>query len=142
MRENFNNSYEDTEDDTIYYNFLGNFPPSEWRHLKRQDGKRLSKTSRQLLALIVFYTDFMGDPEVSELQQSYFFFEDRLEVCQPRVRQCLLELATGGYISFHLVDIIKNNTRCRNTLSIKLLKKFQRSQKKIQPDCKKVSGQP
>jgi hypothetical protein len=39
--------------DIIFYNFVGNFIPPEWRNLTNNRGKQLSKTSRQLLSLIV-----------------------------------------------------------------------------------------
>jgi hypothetical protein len=39
---------------TIFYNFVGNFVPPEWFDLRTSCGKILSKTARQLLSLIVF----------------------------------------------------------------------------------------
>ncbi|WP_341764050.1 hypothetical protein [Candidatus Tisiphia endosymbiont of Beris chalybata] len=39
--------------DTIFYNFVGNFVPPEWHDLKNNTGKALSKTSKQLLSLIM-----------------------------------------------------------------------------------------
>ncbi|MCC8399048.1 MULTISPECIES: hypothetical protein [unclassified Candidatus Tisiphia] len=39
--------------DVIFYNIVGNFVPPEWRNLTNNCGKQLSKTSRQLLSLIV-----------------------------------------------------------------------------------------
>ncbi|UCM85817.1 MAG: hypothetical protein LF885_00650 [Rickettsia endosymbiont of Culicoides impunctatus] len=39
--------------DVIFYNIVGNFVPPEWRNLTNNCGKQLSKTSHQLLSLIV-----------------------------------------------------------------------------------------
>ncbi|WP_341761219.1 hypothetical protein [Candidatus Tisiphia endosymbiont of Thecophora atra] len=39
--------------DTIFYNIVGNFVPPEWRNLTNNCGKQLSKTSRQLLSLVL-----------------------------------------------------------------------------------------
>ncbi|MDR0774175.1 MAG: hypothetical protein LBE72_02515 [Rickettsia sp.] len=39
--------------DTIFYNIVGNFIPPEWRNLSNNCGKQLSKTSRQLLSLVL-----------------------------------------------------------------------------------------
>ncbi|KJV57496.1 hypothetical protein OCHUTO_0040 [Orientia chuto str. Dubai] len=38
----------------IFYRFIGNFISSEWRKLTGDNGKTLSKTSKQLLSLIVY----------------------------------------------------------------------------------------
>ena len=59
-----------------------------------------------------------------ELQESYHFFEKELRVCQRRVKQCLTELQTSGFICHTLITTIKYNLKCRNILCIKLLKKF------------------
>ncbi|UCM85634.1 MAG: hypothetical protein LF885_06760 [Rickettsia endosymbiont of Culicoides impunctatus] len=44
--------------DVIFYNIVGNFVPPEWRNLTNNCGKQLSKTSRQLLSLIVSRLQF------------------------------------------------------------------------------------
>ncbi|WP_341753214.1 MULTISPECIES: hypothetical protein [unclassified Candidatus Tisiphia] len=111
--------------DTIFYNIVGNFVPPEWRNLTNNCGKQLSKTSRQLLSLIVSRLQFYNkDKQVEELQEGYHFFEKELGVCQKRVAQCLRELQTSGFIHHTLITTIKYNIKCRNILCIKLLKKF------------------
>ncbi|WP_375333980.1 DnaA N-terminal domain-containing protein [Candidatus Tisiphia endosymbiont of Xenochironomus xenolabis] len=113
--------------DVIFYNFVGNFIPPEWRNLTNNCDKRLSTTSRRLLSLIVSCIKTNGynnTQKLQELQEGYYFFENKLGVCQRRVRQCLLELQTSGFIDFTLTTLIKYNTKCRNILCIKLLKEF------------------
>ncbi|BFD46764.1 MAG: hypothetical protein DMENIID0002_14100 [Rickettsia endosymbiont of Sergentomyia squamirostris] len=110
--------------DTIFYNIVGNFVPPEWRNLTNNCGKQLSKTSRQLLSLIVSCTKTDSYNNTQELQESYHFFEKELEVSQSRVKQCLTELQKSGFIYHTLITTIKYNIKCRNILSIKLLKKF------------------
>ncbi|WP_375318933.1 palindromic element RPE1 domain-containing protein [Candidatus Tisiphia endosymbiont of Oplodontha viridula] len=111
--------------DIIFYNFVGNFIPPEWRNLTNNCGKQLSKTSRQLLSLIVSCIKTDNHNDTKELQEGYHFFQKELEVCQKRVKQCLTELQTSGFIDFALITTtIKHNLKCRNILSIKLLKKF------------------
>ncbi|WP_417905576.1 DnaA N-terminal domain-containing protein [Candidatus Tisiphia endosymbiont of Micropterix aruncella] len=111
--------------DIIFYNIVGNFVPPEWRNLTNNCGKQLSKTSRQLLSLIVSCMKTSNYRNSDELQEGYHFFEKELEVCQKRVKQCLTELQTSGFIDFTLITTtIKHNVKCRNILSIKLLKKF------------------
>ncbi|WP_341757062.1 MULTISPECIES: hypothetical protein [unclassified Candidatus Tisiphia] len=111
--------------DIIFYNFVGNFIPPEWRNLTNNCGKQLSKTSRQLLSLIVSCIKTNNHNDIQELQEGYHFFQKELEVCQKRVKQCLTELQTSGFIDFALITTtIKHNLKCRNILSIKLLKKF------------------
>ncbi|MCC8483555.1 MAG: hypothetical protein LN561_03245, partial [Rickettsia endosymbiont of Labidopullus appendiculatus] len=111
--------------DTIFYNIVGNFVPPEWRNLTNNFGKQLSKTSRQLLSLIVSrLQSYNKDKQVEELQEGYHFFEKELGVCQKRVVQCLRELQTSGFIDHTLITTIKHNLKCRNILCIKLLKKF------------------
>ena len=39
--------------DSIFYHFVGNFVPPEWRNLTYNFSKSLSKTAKQLLSLIV-----------------------------------------------------------------------------------------
>jgi DnaA N-terminal domain len=111
--------------DIIFYNFVGNFIPPEWRNLTNNCDKRLSTTSRQLLSLIVSRLQIYQKDKLSEeLQEGYHFFEKELGVCQRRVRQCLRELKISGFIDFTLITTIKYNIKCRNILCIKLLKKF------------------
>ncbi|WP_342260361.1 DnaA N-terminal domain-containing protein [Candidatus Tisiphia endosymbiont of Metellina segmentata] len=111
--------------DIIFYNFVGNFIPPEWRNLTNNCNKRLSTTSRRLLSLIVSRLQIYQKDRLSEeLQEGYHFFEKELGVCQRRVRQCLKELQTSGFIDFTLITTIKYNLKCRNILCIKLLKKF------------------
>ncbi|WP_341790411.1 hypothetical protein [Rickettsia endosymbiont of Polydrusus tereticollis] len=90
--------------DTIFYNIVGNFIPPEWRTLTSSDGKILSKTARQVLSLIVsqLQNDQISDGVNDELQESYYYFEQLLGVCQKRIRQCLLELRDGGFIKLTL----------------------------------------
>ncbi|WP_232296992.1 hypothetical protein [Candidatus Orientia mediorientalis] len=40
--------------DTIFYHFIGNFIPAEWKDLIGDNRKALSRTSKQLLSFIVF----------------------------------------------------------------------------------------
>jgi hypothetical protein len=114
----------------IFYSNVGNFIPPEWRNLSDSSGKALSKTSRQLLSLIVsclesaISTDGNGTSQ-AELQESYYFFEQQLGVCQRRVRQCLLELEQNGFISLRSATVIKHQVKCRNILCVSLAKKFQ-----------------
>ncbi|OZG32231.1 chromosome replication initiator DnaA [Rickettsia endosymbiont of Culicoides newsteadi] len=65
--------------DTIFYNIVGNFVPPEWRNLTNNCGKQLSKTSRQLLSLIVSCLQIYQKDKLSEeLQEGYHFFEKEL----------------------------------------------------------------
>ncbi|WP_341749289.1 hypothetical protein [Candidatus Tisiphia endosymbiont of Sialis lutaria] len=65
--------------DTIFYNIVGNFVPPEWRNLTNNYGKQLSKTSRQLLSLIVSRLQvYQKDKLSEELQEGYHFFEKEL----------------------------------------------------------------
>ncbi len=117
------------QNDTIFYNFVGNFVPPEWRELKNNSGKALSKTSKQLLSLIVFRLQVCYNSgnhlQEDELQESYHFFEQSLGVCQRRIRQCMLELQEGGFIHLYNATVIKQHIKCRNTPCIKLAKNFQ-----------------
>ncbi|WP_250311360.1 hypothetical protein [Rickettsia endosymbiont of Oedothorax gibbosus] len=111
--------------DTIFYNIVSNFVPPEWRNLTNNCGKQLSKTSRQLLSLIVSRLQIYQKDKLSEeLQEGYHFFEKELGVCQKRVKQCLTELQTSGFIDHSLITTIKHNLKCRNILCIRILKKF------------------
>lgn len=58
------------------------------------------------------------DNNTDELQESYYFFEQELGVCQRRVRQCLLELEQSGFIQQELKTVIFNSIKCRNILCI------------------------
>ncbi|SPM44471.1 Uncharacterised protein [Orientia tsutsugamushi] len=60
--------------DTIFYRFIGNFIPAEWRKLTGNNGKALSKTSKQLLSLIVFRLQIYYNKDIEKLQESYYFF--------------------------------------------------------------------
>lgn len=76
----------------MFYNFVGNFIPYEWRNLINNRGKRLSTTSRQLLSLIVSCIKTGNYRNSDELQEGYHFFQQELGVCQRRVRQCLVDV--------------------------------------------------
>lgn len=110
---------------TIFYNFVGNFVPPEWKELTSENGKTLSKTAKQLLSLIVFRLQIYYNNTIDELQETYHFFEEQLGVCQERVRQCLIELKKSGFIDFHKATIVKYGIKCRNTPCIKLTRNFQ-----------------
>ncbi|WP_341794726.1 hypothetical protein [Rickettsia endosymbiont of Rhinocyllus conicus] len=119
---NINNSDNSS---VIFYNFVGNFIPPEWSTLSSRNGKILSKTSRQLLSLIVFRLQIYYNNSIDELQETYHFFEQHLSVCQRRVRQCLLELEQARFINLSTTTIIKYGIKCRNTPCVKLAKDFQ-----------------
>ncbi|WP_425362668.1 hypothetical protein [Candidatus Tisiphia endosymbiont of Hybos culiciformis] len=113
--------------DTIFYNIVGNFVPPEWRNLTNNCGKQLTKTSRQLLSLIVSCMKtnrYNNTQDSQELQEGYHFFQQELGVSQSRVKQCLTELQKSGFIYHTLITTVKYNIKCRNILCIKLLKKF------------------
>lgn len=74
--------------------------------------------------MIVSCTKTDSYNNTQELQEGYHFFEKELEVSQSRVKQCLTELQKSGFIYHTLITTIKYNIKCRNILSIKLLKKF------------------
>ncbi|WP_375326845.1 hypothetical protein [Candidatus Tisiphia endosymbiont of Nemotelus uliginosus] len=90
-------SANSNQNDTIFYNFVGNFVPPEWRDLQDSGNKAFSKTAKQLLSLVVFRLQVCHNSrnnlQDDELQESYHFFEQSLGVCQRRIRQCMLELA-------------------------------------------------
>jgi len=109
--------------------------PPEWKNLNHSSGKLLSKTARQLLSLIVYHMQPATGEELKELQESYHFFECALGVSQRRVRQCILELETAGFIKQQLRTIINNYVKCRNMLCIRLLMNFQ-------PNVKEISSEP
>ncbi|MCC8406482.1 MAG: hypothetical protein LN560_02535, partial [Rickettsia endosymbiont of Sceptobius lativentris] len=60
---NINNSDNSS---VIFYNFVGNFIPPEWSNLSSSNGKILSKTSRQLLSLIVFRLQIYYNNSIDE----------------------------------------------------------------------------
>jgi hypothetical protein len=95
MQPLLNASHVQTDnDDNVLYHFVGNFIPPEWRNLGKSHGKSCSKTAKQLLSLIVYRLQICdaGDKQRQELQESYYFFQQALGVCQRRVRQCFVEL--------------------------------------------------
>ncbi|KJV56008.1 hypothetical protein OCHUTO_0647 [Orientia chuto str. Dubai] len=73
---------------TIFFRFIGNFIPSEWRKLTGDNGKTLSKTSKQLLSLIVYRLQIYYNKDIEELQENYYFYEESLGLQHRRVRQC------------------------------------------------------
>ncbi|KJV56459.1 hypothetical protein OCHUTO_0446, partial [Orientia chuto str. Dubai] len=87
--------------DTIFYRFIGNFIPSEWRKLTGDNGKTLSKTSKQLLSLIVYRLQIYYNKDIEELQENYYFYEESLGLQHRRVRQCLVELRDAGLIELN-----------------------------------------
>ncbi|WP_342279032.1 DnaA N-terminal domain-containing protein [Candidatus Tisiphia endosymbiont of Myopa tessellatipennis] len=129
--------------DAIFYNIVGNFVPPEWRNLTNNCGKQLSKTSRQLLSLIVSCIKTGNYRNSDELQEGYHFFQQELGVCQRRVRQCLVELKDSGFIDIYSTTIVKHNVKCPNILCVKLVKKFINLRKNnCDPNQQKISGQP
>ncbi|SPR16124.1 hypothetical protein [Orientia tsutsugamushi] len=141
---------------TVFYSFIGNFVPAEWKDLIGDNGKALSKTPKQLLSWIVYKLQIYYNNDIDELQDSYYSFEKELQVCQRRVRQCLVELQKAGFIEVENRTIIKNNFKLRNVPCIKLLKNFQRfteketkgekiidlTQKIFRSNLKEISGEP
>ncbi|KJV97065.1 hypothetical protein OTSUT76_0317 [Orientia tsutsugamushi str. UT76] len=150
VKNNSNNN------DTIFYNFIGSIIPPEWRKLTGDNGKALSKTSKQLLSFIVYRLHIYYNKDIDELQESYKLYEDKLNVGQRRVRQCLVELRDAGFIEVENRTIIKDNFKLRNVPCIKLLKNFQRfteketkgekiidlTQKIFRSNLKEISGEP
>ncbi|WP_341764051.1 hypothetical protein [Candidatus Tisiphia endosymbiont of Beris chalybata] len=132
------------DNNSIFYNFVGNFVPPEWRDLKGSGNKALSKTAKQLLSLVVFRLQVCynsgNNLEDNELQESYHFFEQSLGVCQRRIRQCMLELQEGGFIHLYNATIVKQHVKCRNTPCIKLAKNFQPYPKKFSHEAEKNFG--
>ncbi|SPR07114.1 Uncharacterised protein [Orientia tsutsugamushi] len=63
------NSYNiiSNNNDTIFYNFIGNIILPEWRKLTGDNGKALSKTSKQLLSFIVFRLYIYYNKDIYEL---------------------------------------------------------------------------
>ncbi len=147
----------DDNNTTIFYHFVGNFPPPEWSKLASNNGKVFSKTTKQLLSLIVFRLQIYYNNSIDELQESYCFFEQSLGVCQRRVRQCLVELEQSGFIKLFNATVIKHGFKCRNIPCIKLLRDFQPydqkslgeneknfsfTRKNFRVNPKEISGQP
>ena len=124
----------------IFYNFVGNFVPPEWCDLTSNDGKGLSKTAKQLLSLIVFRLQIYHNNSIDELQETYYFFQESLRVCQERVRQCFVELQKLGFIHFHKATIVKYGIKCRNTPCIKLARVFQHYSQKISSEDEEILG--
>ncbi|WP_342259851.1 hypothetical protein [Candidatus Tisiphia endosymbiont of Metellina segmentata] len=129
---------KNSSNSVIFYNFVGNFVPPEWRDLSSNTGKVLSKTARQLLSLIVFRLQIYHNNSLDELQETYNFFEQSLGVCQERVRQCLLELQKAGFIVFRKATIVKYGIKCRNTPCIKLAKNFQPYSQSLSTENEKI----
>ncbi|MGL4226547.1 MAG: hypothetical protein ACRCRR_02895 [Rickettsia sp.] len=136
--------------DTIFYNIVENFIPPEWRNLTSSSGKVLSKTSIQILSLLVSRTpsdenkakevEKNGTSASNELQETYYFFAKMLGLCQRRIRQCLVELEKSGYIQVALINVIEQYTKYRNILSIRLTKNFVPYPQKISDQTEKVFG--
>ncbi|WP_371220183.1 hypothetical protein ACA348_00515 [Orientia tsutsugamushi] len=59
---------------TIFYNFIGNIIPPEWKNLTEDNGKALSKTSKQLLSFIVFRLQIYYNKDIDELQEKLSSF--------------------------------------------------------------------
>ncbi|KJV76601.1 hypothetical protein [Orientia tsutsugamushi] len=110
-----------SNNDTIFYRFIGNFVPAEWKDLIGDNVKALSKTSKQLLSLIVYRLQIYYNNDIDELQESYYFFEKELNLLYRRVRQCLVELRNAGFIKVENRTIIKDNLKVRNRLLLKLV---------------------
>ncbi|SPR07946.1 DnaA N-terminal domain-containing protein [Orientia tsutsugamushi] len=123
---------------TVFYRFIGNFVPAEWKDLIGDNAKALSKTSKQLLSLMVYRLQIYYNKDIDELQESYQLYEDKLNVGQRRVRQCLVELRNAGFIEVENRTIIKDNFKLRNVPCIKLLKNFQRFTEKEKKEEKIV----
>ncbi|KJV75318.1 hypothetical protein OTSTA763_0536 [Orientia tsutsugamushi str. TA763] len=87
---------------TVFYRFIGNFVPAEWKDLIGDNAKALSKTSKQLLSFIVYRLHIYYNKDIDELQESYQLYEDKLNVGQRRVRQCLVELRDAGFIEVEI----------------------------------------
>lgn len=127
-------SLSESYNDTIFYDIVGNFIPPEWKNLTSSSGKILSKTARQILSLVVSRMPYIEDKaeeinsnDISlpnELQETYYYFEKLLGLCQRRIRQCLVELEKSGYIKVTLINMTEQYTKYRNILSIKLVKNF------------------
>ncbi|KJV52762.1 hypothetical protein OTSGILL_1271 [Orientia tsutsugamushi str. Gilliam] len=114
--------------------------------LTGDNGKALSKTSKQLLSFIVFRLHIYYNKDIDELQENYQLYEDKLNVGQRRVRQCLVELREAGFIEVENRTIIKDNVKLRNVHCIKILKNFQHYSKKEKEENialpeKKISSQ-
>ncbi|WP_190812289.1 hypothetical protein [Orientia tsutsugamushi] len=123
---------------TVFYRFIGNFVPAEWKDLIGDNAKALSKTSKQLLSLMVYRLHIYYNKDIDELQESYYFFENELNLRYRRVRQCLVKLRNAGFIKVENRTIIKGNLKVRNVLCVKLLKNFQRfteKEKKRRKNC-------
>src|SRR5580693_3842831 len=95
--EHSNISTATCDNNIIFYHFV----PPEWSNLTSSCGKLLSKTTKQLLSLIVFCLQVCNSSNLDELQENYHFFEQSLGVCQRRIRQFMLELQKGSFIHLY-----------------------------------------
>ncbi|HJD56450.1 MAG TPA: hypothetical protein LFW21_07625 [Rickettsia endosymbiont of Pyrocoelia pectoralis] len=137
-----------SDSNIIFYDMVGNFIPPEWKNLTSSSGKALSKTSKQILSLIVsrlqsdkFFTTendkLIENTKNYELQETYYYFEQLIGVCQKRVRQCLEELTESGYINFSIINIVKEYVKYRNIVSISLTKNFTSYKKNFSTELEK-----
>ncbi|HJD56405.1 MAG TPA: hypothetical protein LFW21_07380 [Rickettsia endosymbiont of Pyrocoelia pectoralis] len=136
--------------ETIFYNIVGNFVPPEWRGLTSHTGKALSKTAIQILSLLVSRTpseekkveeaERNGISTPNELQETYYYFEQLLGLCQRRIRQCLVELEKSGYIKLMLINMTKQYIKYRNIICISLTKNFAPYSQKFSAESEKVFG--
>ncbi|WP_371220443.1 hypothetical protein ACA348_03210 [Orientia tsutsugamushi] len=88
--------------------------------------------------MIVYRLHIYYNKDIDELQESYYFFENELNLRYRRVRQCLVELRNAGFIKVENRTIIKGNLKVRNVLCVKLLKNFQRFTEKEKKEEKIV----
>ncbi|KJV53223.1 hypothetical protein OTSGILL_0893 [Orientia tsutsugamushi str. Gilliam] len=59
---------------TVFYRFIGNFVPAEWKDLIGDNAKALSKTSKQLLSLMVYRLHIYYNKDIDELQEKLLLF--------------------------------------------------------------------
>ncbi|MGX6960421.1 MAG: hypothetical protein ACIPMY_04260 [Rickettsia endosymbiont of Pentastiridius leporinus] len=141
-------STQNSSSDTIFYNIVGNFVPPEWRGLTSHTGKALSKTSIQILSLLVSRTPSETEKAASlernsistpnELQETYYYFEQLLGLCQRRIRQCLVELEKSGYIKLTLINMTKQYIKYHNIICISFTKNFAPYPQKFSAESEKV----
>jgi len=141
-------SIQTNSNNTIFYNIVGNFIPPEWRGLTSHTGKVLSKTSIQILSFLVSRLhceedkaeelERNGISTPNELQETYYYFEKLLGLCQRRIRQCLVELEQSGYIKLTLINMTKQYIKYRNIICISLTKNFAPYPQKISAENEKV----
>ncbi|KJV70251.1 hypothetical protein [Orientia tsutsugamushi] len=77
---------------------------------------------------------------MDELQESYQLYEDKLNVGQRRVKQCLVELRDAGFIEVENRAIIKDNVKLRNVNCIKHYSEKGKEENIALPE-KKISSQ-